>query len=130
MSREFQYYNPNPLARNVGDCAVRAVAAALGVSWEEAYEMIAEAGYRMADVMPSNDVWGSVLRRFGFNRMEIPHDCPDCYTASDFARENPVGTFVAVFRGHVATIHNGKILDTYDSGDKVIRYIWYRKDGR
>ncbi|MBQ6676876.1 MAG: hypothetical protein IJM71_02405 [Clostridia bacterium] len=126
----WKYYNPNPLSRNVGDCAVRAVAAALNVSWEEAYAMIAEAGFNMADVMPANDVWGSVLRRFGFYRMEIPHDCPDCYTAEDFARENPVGTFVAVFKGHVATIHDGMILDTWDSSDEIVRYIWYRKDGR
>ena len=30
-------YNPNPVARRVGDCAVRAVSKALGVDWEQAF---------------------------------------------------------------------------------------------
>lgn len=29
-------YNPNPVARKVGDCAVRAVAKALRISWDDA----------------------------------------------------------------------------------------------
>ena len=28
-------YNPSPTGRNVGDCAVRAIAKALGTDWEK-----------------------------------------------------------------------------------------------
>lgn len=31
-------YNPNPVGRSVGDCAIRAVAKALDVTWETAYD--------------------------------------------------------------------------------------------
>lgn len=125
----FKYFNPNPAARRVGDCAVRAVSAALDVDWETAYAMIAEAGFNMADMPSSNEVFGAVLRMHDFNKAMLPR-CPDCYTANDFARENPVGTFVVQFDGHVACIRDGVILDTWDSGDQVVKFVWYRKDGK
>ena len=45
------YYNPSPAGRNVGDCAVRAVAKALDTDWETAYALIASAGFAIHDVM-------------------------------------------------------------------------------
>lgn len=53
-------YNPNPVGRRVGDCAVRAVAKALGISWEAAYLLIAAAGLQMGDMPTSDSVWGAV----------------------------------------------------------------------
>lgn len=41
----WQKYNPNPAGRSVGDCAVRAIAKALGVDWEKAYTLIAANGF-------------------------------------------------------------------------------------
>ena len=123
----WEYYNPNPAARRVGDCAVRAVSAALNVDWETAYALIAEAGFNMADMPSSNDVWGAVLRQHGFYKATLPR-CPDCYTAEEFAKENPVGTFVALFDGHVACIRDGIILDTWDSTGETMNAVWYRKE--
>lgn len=122
-------YNPNPTGRNVGDCAIRAVAMALGIDWETAYAEIAGAGYRMGDVPTSDSVWGSVLRKYGFYRSIIPNSCPDCYTAEDFCRDNPHGTFVLGFGGHAATVVDGVIYDAWDSRECIPAYVWYRKDG-
>ena len=61
----WQQYNPNPVGRAVGDCAVRAVAAALDISWEDAYALIAANGYAMGDMPSSNSVWGAVLVNTG-----------------------------------------------------------------
>ena len=33
----YKYYNPNPMARSVGDCTVRAISKATGQDWEETY---------------------------------------------------------------------------------------------
>lgn len=126
----WKYYNPNPTGRMVGDCAVRAVSAALGVDWETAFDLIADAGMQMGNVMSGDEVWGAVLRQHGFYRQAIPNDCPDCYSAEDFARENPEGTFVLGFGGHVATVKNGTILDSWDSSREIPQFVWYRKDGR
>lgn len=121
-------YNPNPTGRNVGDCAVRAIAVALNIDWEDAYAMIVENGYAMGDMPSADSVWGAVLRQNGFYRKAIPNTCPDCYTAEDFCRDNPHGIFVLAFGGHVATVVNGDLYDSWNSLQMIPAYVWYRKE--
>lgn len=120
------YYNPNPTERSVEDCAVRAVAKALNVSWERAYVLIVKAGYNMGDMPHSNSVWGSVLRQHGFYRSIIPNTCPDCYTAEDFCKEHPHGVFVLGFNTHTATVVDGNIYDSFDSSKLIPQYYWHK----
>lgn len=120
-------YNPNPTGRHVGDCAVRAVAKALGIEWEEAYKLITVNGYAMGDMPSSDSVWGAVLRQNGFYKKTIPNTCPDCYTVKDFCRDNPLGIFVLGFGGHVATVVDGDLYDSWDSSMEIPVYVWYRK---
>ena len=121
-------YNPNPTGRFVGDCAVRAVSRALDISWEDAYDLIADAGYVMGDMPSSDSVWGAVLRQHGFYRQAIPNQCPDCYTVEEFARDNPEGIFVLGFGGHVATVVDGDLYDSWNSSKEIPIYAWFRKD--
>ena len=121
-----EYLN-NPTGRRVGDCAVRAVSVALGIDWETAYALIAANGYRMGDMPSSDSVWGAVLRQNGFYKKTIPDTCPDCYTAADFCRDNPQGVFVLGFGGHVATVIDGNLFDSWDSSNEVPVYVWYKK---
>lgn len=120
-------YNPNPVGRNVGDCAVRAIAKALDTDWETAYSLIADAGYRMGDMPSSNSVWGAVLRQNGFYRKAIPNSCPDCYTAANFCDEHRNGVYVLGFGNHVATVVNGNLYDSWDSSQEIPQYYWYRR---
>lgn len=124
----YEYYNPNPVGRKVGDCAVRAIAKALGIDWEKAYILIASNGFSMGDMPSSDSVWGAVLRQKGFYRGSIPNECPDCYTAEDFAKDHPKGIFVLGFGGHVATIVDGVLYDSWDSSNEIPAYVWYRKE--
>lgn len=119
--------NPNPCGRYVGDCSVRAVSVALDISWEEAFELLADAAYKMCDMPSSNSVIGAVLRMSGFRMSAIPEVC----TIAKFARENPDGIFV-LFKtgeiGHVATVVNGDLYDAWDSSQEIPQFVWYRKD--
>ena len=124
----YEFYNPNPTGRRVGDCAVRAVAKALGIDWEKAYILITSNGFAMGDMPSSDSVWGAVLRQNGFYRKAIENECPDCYTAEDFAKDHPKGIYVLGFGGHVATIKDGVIYDSWDSSNEIPAYVWYRKD--
>lgn len=87
----WKYYNPNPCGRNVGDCAVRAIAKALDLSWETAFVALCYNAMQMCDMPSSDSVWGALLRQSGFVRSAIPNACPDCYTAEDFCEEHPRG---------------------------------------
>lgn len=118
------WYNPSPVGRNVGDCAVRAIAKALDTDWETAYALIANNGFLMGDMPSSNAVWGSVLRQNGFVRSALPMTCPDCYTAADFVRDHPNGTYVLGFGNHVATAKDGQIYDSWDSSMEIPQYYW------
>ena len=53
----YRYYNPNPRGRSVGDCTVRAVLAALGVSWDAAFRGIARQARSMADMPSAVALW-------------------------------------------------------------------------
>lgn len=121
-------YNPNPTGRNVEDCAVRALSKALNISWEDAYALIASAGFAMGDMPHSNSVWGAVLRQHGFYRKAIPDTCPDCYTAADFCKDNPKGIYVLGFGRHVATVVNGQLFDSWNSENEIPQFVWYRRD--
>lgn len=121
-------YNPNPISRKVGDCAVRALAKALDTDWETAYAMAALNGFSMGDMPSSDAVWGAVLRQNGFYKATIPNTCPDCYTAEDFCQDNPKGTFVLGFGGHVATVKDGVLYDSWDSSKETPIYFWFRKE--
>ena len=124
----WQELNNNPAGRRVGDCAVRAVSVALNISWEDAYALITAAGFAMGDMPSSNSVWGAVLRQHGFSRMNLPDECPDCYTAADFAQDHPRGIYVLGFGNHVATVRDGIIYDAWNSSNEIPQYVWYRKD--
>lgn len=121
-------FNPNPTGRRVGDCAIRAVSAALGVDWETAFNLIADMAFAMGDMPSSDAVWGAVLRQHGFYRAVVPNSCPDCFTAEDFARANPQGVYVLGFGGHVATIRDGNLFDSWDSSQELPQFYWYRKE--
>ena len=121
-------YNPNPAGRRVGDCSVRAISKALNIDWENAYALITSNGFAMGDMPSSDSVWGSVLRQNGFYRKAIPNTCPDCYTAENFAKDHPNGTYVLGFGGHVATIVNGNLYDSWNSSNEIPQFYWYKKE--
>ena len=122
----YVYFNPNKLARSVGDCAVRAVAKALNTDWDEAYAKMVVTGFRMGDLPSSDAVWGSVLRQNGFIKEVLPSSCPDCYTAEDFCRDHPSGTYVLGFGGHAATVVDGDLYDSWDSSNDIPQFYWRR----
>ena len=121
-----KHFNNNPVQRSVGDCAIRAVSVALGITWEEAYALVAVAGFSMGDMPSSNSVWGAVLRQHGFYRSAIEDGCPDCYTAEDFVKDHPKGVYVLGFGNHVATVVDGILYDSWDSSNEIPQYFWHK----
>lgn len=119
-------YNPNPCGRHVGDCAIRAIAMALSLSWEEAYNLVTDAGRKMCDMPSSDSVWGAVLRMHGYHRVIIPNAVPMDYTAKEFCRDHPKGTYVLGFGGHVAAVKNGILYDSWNSSAEIPQYYWER----
>ena len=118
-------YNANPVANNVEDCAIRAVALALDIPWDDAFDEVASMAKSMGVMPHNNAAWGAVLRKHGFKRAIIPNECPDCYTAADFCKDYPVGVYVLGFGSHTATVIDGNIFDTWDSSEEIPQYFWH-----
>ena len=121
-------FNPNPVGNRVEDCAQRAIAAALDVDWDTASDLIYEMAKGMGTTTHDDAAWGAVLRRAGFVRAVIPNRCPDCYTVADFCRDHPRGVYVLKLSGHVATVIDGHVYDTWDSSGEIPTYYWYLKE--
>ena len=124
----WEMYEPNPIRTGAIDCAVRAIAKALDVSWEKAHVMLSVNSFLMGSVQVDDDVWGSILRQHGFKRQIVSNSCPNCYTVDMFCEDHPKGTYVVKSQDHVATVRNGTLFDSWPSGGKTVLYFWYRPD--
>ena len=122
-------YNPNPVqSYREDDCGIRAVAKALGKDWESAFVRLAIMASSMGSTMNRGTVIGAVLRQNGFKRAYPTNECPDCINFEDFASMNPEGTFVVFSQNHVATIVDGDLYDSWDSGHEEVVFVWYKDE--
>ena len=98
------------------------------MGWEAAYIALTINGLQMGD-MPNNDVVSSaLLRMHGYRRMNIPNDCPMCYSVEDFCADHPHGRYVLYCGGHVVCAIDGDWFDSWDSGSLIVQSVWYRKE--
>ena len=102
--------NSNPITARVGDCVIRAIAAA------------------ETDLPISNTVWGRYLNDRNYKYFSVPNTCPFCYSVKDFCKDNPNGTFVLGTGKHAICIIDGNYYDSWDSGDEVPIY-GFKKGG-
>lgn len=113
-------YNPNPMHKRVGDCAVRAIAKATKQTWAEAYIGIVLQGYLDCNMPSANSVWGDYLKKKGFTRKPVAEGI----TVARFAHEHSDGIYVLALNNHVVTIVCGNIYDSWDCSDEVVIYYW------
>ena len=124
----YKYYNPHPFGKDyrTGDYVIRAISKVMHQSWDRTYLELCVQGYLMKDWGDSNQVWDSYLRGCNFVRKVIPNTCPDCYTISDFCKDNPYGEFIVATGTHVVAVVNGNYYDSWDSGNEVPIYYYER----
>ena len=127
LIRMYQFYNPNPKHKIVGDCVIRAISLALGESWDDTFSDISVKSFLQKDMPSSDAVWGSYLRNKGYRTRTLPDTCPDCYTLNDFCADHPRGTFIVKCPDHVVCVKDGTIFDTWDSSSQSPIY-YYTKE--
>lgn len=120
---EHKYYNPNPYNRNVGDCSVRALSKALNKDWIGTYCGLCVEGALLGDMPSANSVWGSYLRKHGFQR----HMAPDDITVFEFADSHKIGTYILALSGHVICVEDNVLYDTWDSRNEIVLYYWSKE---
>lgn len=117
----YEYYNANPYNRHISDCVVRALSVLTNRSWHEVYDEL-------------TDLAGDV--GLMFDRVEFvedylddrfPRECHYSKTIGEFAKEHPIGKYAVTMNGHITAIINGKIIDTFNPSNRIMRCAWLIK---
>ena len=54
-----------------------------------------------------------------------PRQCHSSITVGEFAKEHPNGRYAVTMNGHItAILEGGKIVDTFDPSDRIMRCAW------
>lgn len=122
----YVYENVNPQKKLVKDCVIRAIANVIGKTWHEVYFDICAEGGVECDMPSSNGIWKNYLMRNGFKMELIPNTCPNCYTIKDFTKDHPNGSYIVCTGEHAVAVKGGNYYDTWDSGDEIPLYYFYK----
>ena len=119
----FEYTNTHPNEiKTLGDCVFRAISIATGKTWFEVYDDLCKLGREL--IAPPNDM--ETVKTYmdsRADRVEVMVNRKRL-TGADLAKRKDGKTYVIRTAGHLATVKDGKVRDTWDSGHKSGYIIW------
>lgn len=120
-------YNVNPKHRKVGDCAIRAIAIATGLGWDDAYKLLANTGFNLKCAMSDTEAINEALISYGFiaGKIEVQKGSKRP-TVSEFATLHPNWYSVLRVANHITACGHGNYVDIWDCGDKSVYKYWYK----
>jgi hypothetical protein len=114
----FKYYNANPYGNDISDCVIRSLSVLTDRSWRSVYDELTE--------LAGND--GLMFDRVEFVEDYLddryPRECHYSKTIGEFAREYPYGRYAVTMNGHITSIIDGDIIDTFDPSNRIMRCAW------
>ena len=115
---DFEYYNANPYNRHISDCVIRSLSVLTNRTWNQVYDEL-------------TDLAGDV--GLMFDRVEFvedyldnryPRECHSSITVGEFAKEHPYGKYAVTMPNHITAVINGKIIDTFNPKNRIMRCAW------
>lgn len=137
-SAELVRYNANTRGTRTGDCTVRSISLAFNKDYREVKKILNDCMRKSREdaYNSSNNIKYALIHEFNVPESDILDIRTQKLTVAEFADQNPVGTFLIgcsknpnpssnyVFGGHLVTIINGRVFDTWDSRNYyVCKYI-------
>lgn len=114
----YKYYNANPHHRHIDDCVIRALSLLTNKSWNELYDELSDIsnnqGYMVDNVEFVEDYLDKRYKR----------ECHYSKTLEEFVKEFPYGKYAVTMNGHITSVIDGVIYDTFDPSKRVIRCSW------
>lgn len=117
----FEYYNANPLGRNVNDCSVRAISLAEGISWDEAYIKLAEFARQEGITFSETEFIDKYLDEH-YEAYCNPQRIN--FTVGDFLDLQLEGHWLITMSGHITCVIDGVCYDTFDPSDRLVWCIY------
>jgi len=121
----FEYFQPN--THKCGDCHIRSVCAATGMSWMEVLEGLYQKARIMYEPVGSTETITALLADKGYKWIAIkPKRGEKRPTVSEFANDHKNEAYVMRVSSHVVGGKNGKYMDIWDCGDKSLYGYWLK----
>lgn len=129
-----EYFNPNPTCKffksgnpknwYINDSSVRAIARALNMTWEAAYDLLSEAGKKIYNVATSKQALNEVLEKRGYEFITLgkPQKGASRPTVTEFIKDFNEGTVILNLADYFVTVIDGKI---YDVSEKCLKSSVY-----
>ena len=114
----YRYYNANSHNRFIDDCVIRAISTLTDRTWREVYTELSELAGRKGMMFDNVEFVEEYLDK-RYNR-----SCHYSKTVGEFAEEHPKGRFAVTMNGHITSVIDGIIIDTFDPSDRIMRCAW------
>ena len=117
------HYNGNPCGRNTGDCVIRAISIATGMSRHQVYAGLCLQGFPCTIWGNNNEIWSEYLQSLGYKQHEIERR----QTVAQFAADHPDGRYIIGTGKHAVCVINGNIIDSWDSSNQKVSYYFSKE---
>ena len=124
----FEYYNANPKGKRTGDCSVRCIATALGITWDEAVDLVCEMAHKIKVEPFGRKMVGRVLEEHGFMPMKIELKDGKRPTMKTLLQKYKGYIIVGVIAGHEMCARGGKVKDIWNSSERPLYKYWIKKE--
>ena len=137
----FKYYNANPKNRKTGDCVIRAISKATGMSWDETLDGLVESSHKHKYCIASPEGFGRYLESLGWEKQKQPREYDNTkltgeafcwYLTRKYKDRKDKPSVVANIGGHHTTCFvysddiRYKCLDTWDCTYKCVGNFWVK----
>lgn len=123
---KFKKYNCNPKGANTKDCAIRAIATALGQSWEDTMIGLAQMSCTTGFMPNSTITTDKYIKEMGWERTDVRNRTLNSmrFRGTHIVRLYKKGKST----GHMTYVKDGVLIDTWNcSGWKVDYYYTIKK---
>ena len=122
----FQYCNPHPKGKRVGDCIKRAYVIASSINYHDMTIMLNRFKKQCGD---THNYWKLFVEQVLLgtkNKGDMQHEFYGRrYTVNEWAKWWDNDTCVLRCSKHLVATKNGDYLDTWDSGEKGVYIAWF-----
>ena len=118
----YQYSNPHPDLKVVGDCVKRAITLSGNYDYKDVQlELNRYKKITKAKSYNERKNWVPYIEKvLGWEKLTGYQNIK----VGEFAKDNPKGTYIIKVRGHLTTVKDGKVLDTWNCSYKAINRVW------
>lgn len=124
----YENVNLNPKGNKCGDCTIRCMAAALDITWDDAYDMLAFKGKAKSLPMDDINLFREILAEHGFMEVTVKpkkgEKRPNLRWIASLHQDSIV---VGQCSHHVMCAKDGRVMDIWDSSERALYRYWIRQ---